>query len=238
MKLIGTGLMAILLMGGCKIVNGKDIKTLSKQYAAPDSVTCVMNLTSATVIITEGTPSLSISGPEDMLERYSLKTDGNILTIYTKENPSALQYPISIGSGLQTDVIVKVSLPELKRVDSQGSGDITVSGFSIDNLEIGSQGSADIDVKQLTLNTLSISSSGSGDLDLSGIRADSISIFSQGSGDVEITGLKCGILECLLQGSGDIDIAGHAQKASVRGMGSGDINTRDLICPDIVKNDN
>lgn len=139
--------------------------------------------------------------------------------------------------------LVEVSVPELRRFDLAGSGDVSIEGGKGD-LELRVEGSGDLvwrgeaaalraevrgsgDVRlEGQAERLRAEVEGSGDIDASGLAARSAQARVHGSGDVELR-LDGGELDATVEGSGDVRWRGKASVERARVAGSGEISRRD-----------
>jgi hypothetical protein len=141
-------------------------------------------------------------GPE---QRVEVEAPGDLISLL-KTDVNEGRWTIRTEECFNSKVpfVVRITAPELKAVDLQGSG--TVEGRT----RSGS-------------GTLELTLQGSGDMDLAA-EAGSIKAIVQGSGDIALAG-SCTDLEATVQGSGDIVgkdlVSGNAR---VTTMGSGNIS--------------
>ncbi len=116
---------------------------------------------------------------------------------------------------------IKVTMPELRGVHIQGSGDADIAGFKDqEKVEIRISGSGDVKFAG-TVGGLAVWIEGSGDVLLAGGQAGSLQGRIQGSGNLKATDFKAKNVSVAIDGSGDADIrvAGGALSLSVNGSG-------------------
>ncbi|HUM13146.1 MAG TPA: head GIN domain-containing protein [Myxococcaceae bacterium] len=116
---------------------------------------------------------------------------------------------------------IKVTLPELRGVHIQGSGDADIAGFKDqEKVEIRISGSGDVKFAG-TAGGLAVWIEGSGDVLLAGGQAGSLQARIQGSGNLKATEFKAKNVSVAIDGSGDADVrvAGGALSLSVNGSG-------------------
>ena len=118
---------------------------------------------------------------------------------------------------------VEVTVPELRRVELAGSGDVTVEGGT-GAIELAVRGSGDLRWRG-EASTLEASVDGSGDVRLEG-RAARLRAAVEGSGDIEAGRLEAVDVEASVKGSGDIDLNVAGGKLAATVDGSGDIRWR------------
>ena len=234
-------LLAVLLVGICTVlmrVNGS---------SGPDDVTG-RNMTTQTRPITAEVVAIEMDSPVDvtvhqgataaievfaeqrMLPKITTRQDGSTLHIDT--------HGLMIGN--IRPMHVDITLPALQKIQQRGSGDVKVSGFTSDRIDIGMHGSGEMHLigqyKQIVAAL-----HGSGDLQLDGGTSDQIGLEVFGSGNVTATG-QTKTIQIAISGSGDVDTSklpadllaidvngsGNAsvfarQAAKVKVRGSGDV---------------
>ena len=174
---------------------------------------------SADVIFSIGTKSVSVSGPQELIDRLDVNVHKNSLNIENKKGKSGNWS----GRGGLT---FKISAPSLTGIVISGSGDLTIEDdFEADDFGIVISGSGDVLSKgNVTASKVSIVISGSGDVNLKG-SCNKQSIAVSGSGDLDTQGLKCREANVVNSGSADIEVF-VSEKISVVNSGSGDIQVK------------
>jgi hypothetical protein len=118
---------------------------------------------------------------------------------------------------------VKVTMPALRGVHIQGSGDMDISGFKgQDKVELQISGSGDIRYAGAS-HGLSVAIEGSGDVVLAQGEAGSLQTTIQGSGNLKASDFKAKNVSVSVEGSGDADIRVTGGALSLSVNGSGDI---------------
>ena len=155
----------------------------------------------------------------------TVKTDENILELIETEVEDGTLYVSVKGRGFRSveglDVIITV--PNLDKIISSGSGDIRFEGvYKANDLYINLNGSGDLDA-EFNATNLELKVNGSGDSDISGVMGN-LKITVSGSGDVDAEELK--LEECYIKnsGSGDLSLKGKTNMLTVSQNGSGDLD--------------
>ena len=182
-----------------------------------------------------------LRGDAEVLKCVSLKRDGNVLKIETKNKS---MFDSKLGS-----VLVTVSSPDLVSVESMGTGDFTSKGtvdtdklrvlscgtgdveFSdvvCDAMTVELNGTGDFEAKRVEAISLGVGSYGTGDVDLSLRNAEEASFKSSGSGDISVRFINCGKASYSLSGSGDITLSGDLHQLMETASGSGDVDKSGL----------
>ena len=116
---------------------------------------------------------------------------------------------------------IKVTMPELRTVHIQGSGDVDIAGFKDQGkVELRISGSGDVKFAG-TCTGLDVRIEGSGDVVLAEGQAGSLQARIQGSGNIKGRDFKAKNVSVAIEGSGDADIrvAGGALNLAVNGSG-------------------
>ena len=120
-------------------------------------------------------------------------------------------------------VLVEITMPVLKQLEVDGSGDVEIKSMKTEALEIELDGSGDIEFDG-EIGDLEITVSGSGDITAYDLTAEEVRITIRGSGDIELQG-TAQTMDCAVHGSGSIKARRLlADRVDVRVHGSGDIS--------------
>ena len=180
---------------------------------------------------------ITLSGPAQVVV-----TQGEAFHIEVQPGPTSRPLRFSregkrLGvNGGDTETIVSITLPQLKKLSVAGSGRITADRIGPDS-KISIAGSGRIEVAKVKGGHLSAHIAGSGRLTLDG-RADELSLHIAGSGRCDAEGLAVdaatihiagsgdaifacdGDVEAHLMGSGNVIVHGNA-RCNVHSVGSG-----------------
>jgi hypothetical protein len=211
--------------------------TVKSENRVVSEFTAVENNTSFDVRITYDTVfSIRVDADENLLESINTYVrDGNL--IIESNNDRCLNSSSS--------VLINIHMPEIERIELNGSGSMDAINFNCSSLAIKNGGSGDIEVRTLNTNQLTVISSGSGDVlmdgacleahyslsgsgDINGfdMKTDDCVVKNSGSGDVFC--LVYNNLKVDLTGSGDVVYSGPSTLAiDENNSGSGDIYKRD-----------
>lgn len=148
--------------------------------------------------------SVTVSTDDNLLENLSTEVIGkNTLLI-----SSVHSYSTRLGAE------VRITVPSLRSVELEGSGDIEIRNMSGKLFEVGIDGSGDVLVEG-EVDELDIIVNGSGDVDAADLVAEVAYVDINGSGNV-IVYVKEEI-DGNVNGSGDIDILGDPEIVSSNG---------------------
>lgn len=171
----------------------------------------------ANVEITFGsTYAVEVEADEVYLEYMDLDVRRKTLVIDMDNNNI-------FNMSLRTDIIVRITMPELEEVRLKGVGDMFVEGFKGQTLEVILSGVGDIEIDG-TVEELDVSVRGVGDADLRNLKATDAWATVSGMGDLRIS--VSGTLDAKVSGFGDIIYYGRPKDVNRSVSGFGDIVSR------------
>ncbi len=149
------------------------------------------------VEISQGEPSLLlVRGNPSGQEQQPFFVQGGTLVL----GKSRQERPEADFSGVK----FKLTLPELHSLDLQGSGDVYVKPFEVDDLSVALAGSGNIRLFALKGQSVNMTATGSGDIQLADLEAKSLEMTRAGSGDINLGQLAVKSVKASISGSGDI----------------------------------
>jgi hypothetical protein len=155
-------------------------------------------------------PSITVSGPADVLPLLLTSIHDDVLTIEFKEHVT-----------LTRAVKVVITSPSLQAVNLAGSGSMTASGIHGDSLNLNVSGSGSI-VASGRVTTVNVAIHGSGGVDVHAVQANALNASVHGSGGLHGFASNAAIID--LSGSGDVQISGKPSTKVVHRSGSGDVS--------------
>ena len=200
-------------MGGEILIGSGQV--ISEERALPDFDKVELE-GSMNVEITQG-PAVkcTVEGDDNILSMLKTEVRSNRLRIY-------MEHGISLSSYKTLDIYLEV--PEITGAAVSGSGDITFTDVTGQEVEVSIDGSGDI-TGTGEVETLSAYVNGSGDIRLLQLYAKEASVEVNGSGDVGVN--VSDSLEAEINGSGDIKYKGDPPRVTRSVNGSGDITALD-----------
>ena len=220
-KLMTAAFAVALLASGCFINIGDDDTfsigcldadgPLVSQSLTLDPFTGIKNETSVEVFIRQGDQQeIIVEGKEDAIEELELDVDNGVWEIEFDRCVRDLD-------GMQ----IFITIPELRKVYSSGSGDIMGENlFITEDLDFQLSGSGDVRI-EVEADDIDVKVSGSGDLIIDG-QADESVYRLTGSGDVQAFGLQTRTADINISGSGGTEV-NVKDALKVRISGSGDV---------------
>src|SRR5262245_10016056 len=153
------------------------------------------------------TPSLHISGDDNLLPLVETKVENGVLTVDVHES-------CRFRCGLE----LAITTPALERFVIEGSGDVQIQGLAADQLKLAIEGSGTIHAHGKAKNLVG-SIEGSGTLSLAELAAENADLSIEGSGSMKVAVAEA--LHYSIEGSGDIRYAGDPDLGGkIEGSGS------------------
>lgn len=166
---------------------------------------------------TGSAPSVSGSGPQELMDRLVVEVRGDRLLIHPRKQRGPSNWNSTRGTAT-----IEVTVPMLRAAAIAGSGEMSVDSVSGDRFDGSVAGSGDLNVDSLQVQALKLSIAGSGDVRARSGQAQSADYSIAGSGDIDASGVRSGTAALSIAGSGSIN--GQATgTAAVSIMGSGDV---------------
>ncbi len=152
----------------------------------------------------------------------TVTTDGNLLADITTEIVGGtLRIRDTVDIDPHTTSLISIVVPTLNAVDADGSGAMTVTGFSEPAFHLGNHGSGHFSAS-VQANALELALDGSGGTTVSG-DTDTVTISESGSGGLDATGLVARGAHVRLDGSGSATF-GSTGTTDLANAGSGSIH--------------
>lgn len=198
--------IAGLTLTGCAVVTGP---TDSEDREVGD-VRAVELSTSGDLVVVHGDrPALTVTAAKPALARLTSDVTDGRLVLSSK------------GAFVTGRIAYLLETDHLDDVLIKGSGDVTGSGVTGDELSVLVQGSGDVTLDGLDARTVTVRIDGSGDVTLSGA-ADELDVRVAGSGNVHAFDLEVGAATAEIDGSGSVETT-VTDALDARIAGSGDV---------------
>jgi len=141
-------------------------------------------------------PSYTLTGESNIISEIDVVSSNNSLSL--NKNYDC----VNTTQSLQLELFV----PSISAIDLEGTSDLTgTTKFSF--LEIMKSGTGDITLSGETVNNIIIVNSGTGDINLYDLESNTLTINSTGTGDSEVRVIET--LTVALSGTGDIKYKGN-----------------------------
>jgi hypothetical protein len=118
------------------------------------------------------------------------------------------------GGGNDETFEATITMPALEGIELAGASELTLSGFSGDQLDITASGANEIDASNGTYRELTLIVSGAGEVDLDEISVDDARVVLSGAGDIKLN-MNGGVLSGTVSGAGHISYRGTVREENV-----------------------
>ncbi len=174
-------LSMLILLPACRAINpgvpgSGNIQRERREVAAFDSISTEGAF--EIDIVSQKPQSVEIEGDDNILSFVSTEVSNNVLHVKNIRSYSVTK-----------PIVLKISVPDLRRISSSGAGRIEVSGLKNDRLEIELTGAPTIRASGET-KSLDIDASGAGKIDTSKLRAARVVVDTKGVSHVEVHAIE------------------------------------------------
>jgi hypothetical protein len=206
-----------LLTVACSIVIGNQTigsgKVITEKRAVGEFTSLELSCSADVSLVQGDQLVVSIEGEDNILPLIETRVSGYKLIIDAKPNTSFRT---------TKRLIVHITAPVLTSIRVTGSGDVEMSKWMVDSLELIATGSGNIHIDSLETGSLTARLSGSGDISIEGGGGGSQVITTTGSGDYDAASMESREVTATTSGSGDI-ILWATRSMSASSSGSGNI---------------
>jgi hypothetical protein len=119
-----------------------------------------------------------------------------------------------------------ITMPALEGIDLAGASELTLSGFSGDQLDITASGANEINGSNGSYRELALVVSGAGDVDLDEMPVDDARVVLSGAGDIKLN-MNGGVLAGSVSGAGHISYRGTVRQENVVTSGFSSVDAVD-----------
>ncbi len=209
--LIKGGLTA--LIGILLLAFSPEKKFISGETRTPGNFSKVSLAISANVTIVQGSQcKIEIDADEDDLEKIETEISNETLNIKTKS-----------WSGINHNVTIKITMPDLKGISVAGSGKVSSdTQFKSNDLKLAVSGSGNIVLTDNGAESIDAVITGSGNIHLKGGKfANELKVTITGSGSYSSIGMQVSNASVTITGSGSakVDVTGEL-KTYITGSGN------------------
>lgn len=195
-------ILTVLLMS-CVGVSAKVVRAskniVSRSIESPAAFTSVVLSGIADVEYTQstdGTTSIEIFAPDNVIDLVEVYSAGGILKV-------GLRPKITVVG--DAEITVRASSPSLNGVTVSGAGDFETRSVAIEgdmNITVG--GAGDVEFDNLACRKLGVSISGAGSVDLERGTAQAAGYVVSGAGEIDADGITAGSVIAKASGAGEI----------------------------------
>ena len=156
---------------------------------------------------------------------FEIEADDNILPLIRTDVRDGVLYVTSEKSYNPSRAVrLRMSLPELTAVSSQGAGEVTIQDAQSDDLKIESMGAASIKAAG-KVKSATISSSGAGDIDANRLQAEKARVTVNGAASVSVYATEQ--LDVSVSGVGSVTYGGDPKTVNKSVSGIGSVNRKE-----------
>lgn len=176
------------------------------------------------VVITQGSRTkVIVKGSDNLMQFNEISVENGTLIVSQTRNKNFSKF----------NMTVEVTVPDLDKVTSNGTGDISFRGsFTTTSLTLILNGTGDIILPALKAQTCKANLNGTGDIQLSGTAANA-TLNLTGTGDLIAKFANVDAIKANLTGTGDLKISGSANSAIYSATGTGDIYAKNMIANNV-----
>jgi len=124
--------------------------------------------------------------------------------------------------GHSGEMTAKITMPQLRALEISGAGDVELTGFMGERLDLTLSGAAELDGHSSRYDTLALSMSGAGDIDFREVTVTNADVSVSGAGDLRLT-MAGGRLTGHMSGAGDLRYYGTVSEQNVTTSGMADV---------------
>ena len=202
---------------------GENAPGSTVEYPVADFSAIEVNVPCEIDYFTSQTPSVVVSGPENIVSKIEVTTVDGTLKIGLPDRVR-----------IRGDIDVKVSSPTLSSLKISGAAEFeAVAPVVPDDLTLQVNGAAEVSLKRISARDIRVTCNGASDLDLEGVECNALMVEINGAGDLEVEALDCGTVSVNISGAGDVKVGGRAKSADLEIHGAGDIDVRGLDVPSV-----
>jgi hypothetical protein len=206
-----------ILTVACSIIIGNQTtgsgKVITEKRAVGEFTSLELSCSADVSLVQGDQLAVSIEGEDNILPLIETRVSGYKLIIDAKPNTSfRTTKPLT----------VHITAPVLTSVRVTGSGDVEMSKWTVDSLELIATGSGNIHLASLEMGSLTARLSGSGDISIEGGGGGNQAITTSGSGDYDAASMESREVNATASGSGNITLWA-TRSLSASSSGSGDI---------------
>ena len=156
--------------------------------------------------------SLKVEAEDNILPLIETKVDDEKLSIFTKEEITALK-----------DIKINITLHTLKEIDSDGNSKITVKDLHTDELDVSANNEAVIELEG-KVKELNITIDDEAKVLAKSVISKSAIVSIYGDGIAEVNARR--YLDASVKGKGIINYWGDPEEISIKASGGGEVNKR------------
>jgi len=204
----------LLLLSGCHFdkVQGSGVRKSEKREVA-----------SFTQINANG--AFSIEATSQKSVSLEIEADDNILPLIKAEVRDGVLYlKPEKGYNSKQGVVVRVTVPDLSKIEATGASNFIVQGVKNDRFEVRTTGASTVTASGVTKD-VDINTTGAGEIDAHSLRAERANVRSTGAGSVEVYATEQ--LDVHASGAGQVIYSGDPKIVNKKTSGAASVSKRE-----------
>lgn len=174
--------------------NGK-WKPASRTMSLDNNIKRLVNYDNFDILFQQGSPSISISGPDNVIKGILVSQEDGAVMFKADEN-APRDY---------SDCSIIVSSPDISTFITYGSGDMVIGPWIGEGFNYQNYGSGDMGAQSISGRNIVLRSYGSGDIGIGTIKGTSLEMYLAGSGDMSVGEIYAKNSDLMLLGTGDMN---------------------------------
>jgi hypothetical protein len=164
---------------------------------------------------------VALSYSENQADRLDVRVENGRLVLEEKGRNWSWFRP-----GNRETIEATITMPALEGIDLAGASELTLSGFTGDQLDITASGATEINGSDGSYRSLTLIVSGAGDVDFDEMVFDDARVVLSGAGDIKLN-MNGGVLAGSVSGAGQISYRGTVREENVATSGFSSVERAD-----------
>lgn len=223
MKQISTQLLLTLF--SLIVLGTAHAEATSRQFQVKDFERIKLSGDASLVVEQGKEVSVRAFGEPNILERVSAKVRNGQLHLTVRSGFHLFDF--------NSPVKFQVLMPQLKAIESSGSGDVVVKSLEVEELRYDQTGSGRFGFGEFAGEELFVNMRGSGDAQGRRVQSEELKVDIRGSGDFTLREVETEELDISIFGSGDVVFQRGrvADRIKISIKGSGDVDLSEVVTP-------
>lgn len=208
-----------------KKIDHSKSKQITKEISISEKFESINAFSTTDIEFVQGPAKFTLEAPETVIDQIEVKVVDGVLKVGKKDFRDC-------EMSFQSRLIV--SYPYVSNFNTSGTGNISIKGIDVRDLDIVSSGTGNITLQTGKCVKLTTVSSGTGNIVMSHLSCVVANLTSSGTGNIDIERIVAERITANSSGTGDVKVSGECNGASLTATGTGRIDDRNL---EIVKQD-
>ena len=207
----------LVLLHGCHVGVGNNVTGSGKRISEK------RQLESFSAI--DATGAFSIEATTQKPVSFEIEADDNILPLIRTEVRNGVLYlKAEKGFNSKEGVVVRLTVPDLTKIDATGASKFHVQGVKNDHFEVHTTGASSVVASGVTKD-IEIRATGAGEIDTHSLRAATATVRSTGAAKVDVYASEQ--LDANASGAGEIVYSGDPKVVNKHTSGAASVNKRE-----------